>query len=179
MSDDRFATYNEQRKPESLHGAAEPKRPTLQQIRNEVSLNLQNYRTRRDIRGDLPEPWPGTVSAAIDWFLDTICGPETKRERPYLIPTRGNEGQRFEWGYQIRVMATLSQFLALDQESQKRIAKGSALGYRWRGESVAQFEEIARQRAKMERIGRAEFVSTIKKDMGALEKKQKSRHSER
>ena len=144
MSDDRFAQYNQQRRPEPLHGSTDPARPNIQQIRNEVGATLQNYRTRRDITGDLPSPWPGTISASIDFFLDVIVGPELRRERPYLIPTRGNEGNRYEWGYQIRVMATLAQFLGMTQGEQERIAKGSRAGFRWRGEPVAQYEEIAR-----------------------------------
>jgi hypothetical protein len=163
MSDDRFAQYNQQRKPEPLHGSTDPARPTLQHIRNEVAATLQNYRTRRDIKGDMPSPWPGTVSASIDFFLDVIVGPELKRERPYLIPTRGKEGNRYEWGYQIRVIATLAQFLQMSQHDQERIAKGSRAGFRWRGEPVAQYEEIARVSHKGQGKAAADYLADLQK----------------
>lgn len=174
MSDDRFASYNQQRRPEPIHGDHGPERPRIEHVRSDVGAAIQSLRRKRGITGDLPPPWPPTVSAAIDFFLTVICSPEKKDERPHLVPTRGSEGYRWEWGYQLRVRATFVSFVNLTQTEQMRIVAGCEAGYEWRGESVEQFERIARETVKMRRQGLGKYLKAAAPEVDKLKEQQVS-----
>lgn len=88
--------------------------------------------------------------------------------RPFHSVTERPVAGRFE--YQSRMQASCAAWLRMSKKDRDILTAGAGDKVYWRGEPVAQYQDIWNETMRMREIGRDAYIAEAKAKMGGLER---------
>lgn len=126
-------------------------RPTLEDLAGQLGRLLARIPPDR-----WPERMPTDRTDAGRWFLDLIP-PESRAERPDLVPVRGKQANAWHWPFAVRAGILIRKFCNVPPAFQRLIVAAAEDGHRWNGEDEPGFVRYIEEREKQAEDGADEY----------------------
>lgn len=142
--------------------------------KTEPEFSSQTKPTVRQLRQDVEDTFmqAGYSAGYVRFFMDEICSPyQPVFEHPHMASVQGAvNATRWVEPYRERISDCQRTYLAMSETDRNLLHAGVEDGVKWRGEPVAQYQDIWNETMRMREIGREAYIAEAKAKMGVLDR---------